>query len=283
MRDEVKGKKCAVREARDARAGRGAEARLPAARDRDDQAHPDAASAPMTGGGSIRKFGLVAVVVLAACHHVQFGDIAHTIRATKHDTPIVTVIDGNTLGKTISFRSGTAFWLHRYDVKPGVMLKQMADAELPQMFAHYEAVTAAPPPTAGNRPVTLVLTVPQYRFSGFHATATVHATAYAPNGKRLFDKDYTQAGDSQSGKMVWGGAYAIPSAVRNSTYDAYERIMVDLRQDLDRALQPQVRADASPEGGSIEGRLRALKQLRANGLISEHEYEAKRRELLDRM
>ena len=83
--------------------------------------------------------------------------------------------------------------------------------------------------------------------------------------------------------MVWGGAYAIPSAVRNSTYDAYERIMVDLRQDLDRALQPQVRADASPEGGSIEGRLRALKQLRANGLISEREYEAKRRELLDRM
>src|SRR6266566_3965156 len=97
---------------------------------------------------TMRKFALVAgSLALAACHHVQFSDITHTISATKHDTAIVAVIDDSTLAQTVSFRSGTAFWLHRYDVKPGLMLKQMADAELPQMFSHYEVANAYRPPS----------------------------------------------------------------------------------------------------------------------------------------
>jgi hypothetical protein len=234
----------------------------------------------------MRNLGLVVgALALAACHRVQFGDITHTISATKHDTAIVAVIDETTLAQTVSFRSGAAWWTHRYDVKPGVMLKQMADAELPQMFTHYEVANTYRPPSEGKG-ITLVLSVLRYAFRGFHAIATVHAAAYDASRKRVFEKDYTHEGRSQSGKIVWGGAYAIPSAVRQSSYDAYERIMADLRQDLDRALRPAVaqHGTASPAASaSVEHRLRGLRQLRAEGLISDQEYEAKRRELLDQM
>src|SRR5438093_6677876 len=133
---------------------------------------------------TMRKFALVAgSLALAACHRVQFGDITHTISATKYDAAIVAVIDESTLAQTVSFRSGAAFWLHRYDVRPGLMLKQMADAELPQMFTRYEVANTYRPPSAGKG-MTLVLSVPRYTFRGFHAIATVHATAYDSSRKR---------------------------------------------------------------------------------------------------
>jgi len=233
---------------------------------------------------TMRKFALAAgALALAACHRVQFGDITHTISGPKHDTAIVAVIDETTLAKTVSFRSGAAWWTHRYDVKPGVMLKQMADAELSQMFTRYEVANAYRAPSDGKG-ITLVLSVPRYAFRGFHAIATVRATAYDPSRKQLLDKEYTHEGGSQSGKFVWGGAYAIPSAVRQSSYDAYELIMADLRGDLDRALRPPTAADGTVSpAAAIQLRLRALQQLRAEGLITDQEYEVKRSELLDRM
>ena len=96
---------------------------------------------------------------------------------------IVAVIDETTLAKTVSFRSGAAWWTHRYDVKPGVMLKQMADAELPQMFTRYEVANAYRAPSDGKG-ITLVLSVPRYAFRGFHAIATVRACSAVPDALR---------------------------------------------------------------------------------------------------
>ncbi len=36
--------------------------------------------------------------------------------------------------------------------------------------------------------------------------------------------------------MFWGGAFAMKSAIRQSSYDAYKKVFADLRQDLKAAL-----------------------------------------------
>jgi len=89
----------------------------------------------------------------------------------------------------------------------------------------------------GRKRIALVMTVPSYRFADFHATVTVHAVAYGPRRNVLFDKRYMQEGDTQGGKMAGGGAYAMKSAIRQSSYDAFKKIFLELRGDLGRALQ----------------------------------------------
>ena len=36
--------------------------------------------------------------------------------------------------------------------------------------------------------------------------------------------------------MFWGGAFAMKSAIRQSSYDAYKKVFVKLRADLDAVL-----------------------------------------------
>jgi hypothetical protein len=43
---------------------------------------------------------------------------------------------------------------------------------------------------------------------------------------------------SQGGKMFWGGAFAMKSAVRQSSFDALKKIFSALRQDLGKVLLP---------------------------------------------
>ena len=63
--------------------------------------------------------------------------------------------------------------------------------------------------------------------------------------------------------------------------------MMPAAQRRARALRPAAAHDGTASraaaSASIEERLHALKQLRADGFISDREYEAKRREMLERM
>ena len=36
----------------------------------------------------------------------------------------------------------------------------------------------------------------------------------------IFDKSYRGEGDTQGGKMFWGGAFAMKSAIRQSSFEA---------------------------------------------------------------
>lgn len=41
---------------------------------------------------------------------------------------------------------------------------------------------------------------------------------------------------TQGGKMFWGGAFAMKSAIRQSSLDAYKKVFAQLRADLEAAL-----------------------------------------------
>ena len=39
-------------------------------------------------------------------------------------------------------------------------------------------------------------------------------------------------GEMEGAKMFWGGAFAMKSAIRQSSYDAYKKVFEQLRRDL---------------------------------------------------
>ena len=191
-------------------------------------------------------------LLATACihHRIEFSDIQHPISTPKQNAAMVVVIDQATLDQTVDVHSWMTGIAHSWDARPGQMLKQVADVELPQMFSSYEVTATYQPPTGGaDRPLALQLTVPSYRFENFHATVTVRAIAHGSSEAPLFDKTYTKDGDTQGGKMFWGGAFAMKSAIRQSSYDAYKKVFADLRQDLQEVLEaraPQAGQASAP-------------------------------------
>jgi hypothetical protein len=178
----------------------------------------------------------LAVALQGCAHRIAFHELAYSIPARRHDAAIVCVIDERTLGQVVSIHSFVTGAAHSWDAEPGMMLKQVADVELPQICSSYEAVTDYRDAPAGRRGLALVLEVPGYDFRDFHSIVTVHAIAYGAGRSTLFDRSYTEEGDSQGGKMFWGGAFAMKSAVRQSSLDAYRKIFARLRADLDPLL-----------------------------------------------
>jgi hypothetical protein len=147
------------------------------------------------------------------------------------------VIDAETLNKTVSIRSFMTGIANRWDIQPGIMLKQIANIEFPQMFKNYQVVSGDKDPKQDEAGLTLHLTIPAYTFADFRATVTVRAVAYGPGNQRLFDKEYTELGATQGEKMFGLGAFGMKSAVRQSSFNAYKKIFTDLRSDITDSLK----------------------------------------------
>lgn len=188
-----------------------------------------------------RTAALLGVTLLTGCamhHPVAFQQLRDPITTRSYPDGLVAVVSPETLAQKVEIRSLLAGAGQRWDVEPGVMLRQVADAELPQMFRYYRLASAYAVPAKGRRRMILVLTVPRYAFAHFHATITVHANAYGHGHRLLFSHDYTASGTSQGAKMYWAGAFGMKSALRQSSLDAYHQIFQRLRGDLARFSGP---------------------------------------------
>jgi hypothetical protein len=178
------------------------------------------------------------LILLAGCaHRVAFENVRYTIAEPRQSYSIVAVIDQATLAKMVPIRSFMTGIAQGWETQPGEMLKAVADIELPQMFERYEYAASAPAPGGAGRKVVLVLTIPNYDFSDFHASVGVRALATGPDGKVLLDKVYLAEGEGQGAKMFWAGAFGMKSAIRQSSLDAYRKIFVQMRTELGDALK----------------------------------------------
>ncbi len=195
--------------------------------------------------GRFFRLGVLLALSLAyGCtmtHRVAFDETDtswhYQVSDPRQDASIVVVISPETRDQISAVRSLMAGGANQWEVEVGHTLAQVADVELPQLFAHYEAVTSYKEPESGARRITLALEVLRYDFSEFHSTVEIHATAYGPSKVVLFNKTYAGEGESQGAKMFWLGAFGMKSAIRQSTLDAYKKTFVGLRADLLRALQ----------------------------------------------
>ena len=180
---------------------------------------------------------LTALAMGGCAHNVAFQDAHYQIDSQRHSQPVVAVIDNATLNNRVSIRSFMTGISHSWDAEPGVMLKQVADIELPQMFDDYRYASSKSQIDMKNDPIILEMTVPNYTFADFRATVTVRTVGSTASNQKLFDQSYTETGISQGGKMFWGGAFAMKSAMRQSSVDAFKKIFVRIRQELEAAMR----------------------------------------------
>lgn len=179
--------------------------------------------------------GALAVLAGGCAHDVTFDrPPGYAVATPKQDAAVIAVIDRATLENRVAIRSFMTGIAHSWEAQPGDMLRQVADIELPQMFSSYELTE-----TFKERPgaMTLMLTIPSYRFEDFRARITVKVTAYGEGKRQLLEQTYSAEGDTQGGKMFWGGAFAMKSAIRQSSFDAFKKIFIQMRQDLVNAAE----------------------------------------------
>lgn len=77
----------------------------------------------------------------------------------------------------------------------------------------------------------LIFKLNKYVFEGHAATVSL-SVSLSRAGKEAFSKTYSQIGQSQGGKMFWGGAFAQKNAVQQSTKLAIDEILRQLIADL---------------------------------------------------
>lgn len=187
----------------------------------------------------------LALLVSGCAHQVTFErPDRYSISSPKQDVGVTAVIDQPTLTNKVPIRAFMTGIAQSWEVEPGNMLKQIADIELPQMFSQYEFSNAYKEPS--TKWITLELAIPNYVFEDFRAKVSVTATVSEPGKRRLLQKTYSAEGETQGGKMFWGGAFAMKSAIRQSSLDAYKKVFAELRDDLARVLQGKSAAN-SPE------------------------------------
>jgi hypothetical protein len=185
---------------------------------------------------------LIAVVLCAlatgCAHQVTFDRPApYSVSAQRHDIGATVVIDQHTLTKKVPISAWMTGIAQSWEVEPGDMLKQIADIELPQMFAQYDFSSTYREPLHPGKGIILELAVPSYRFEDFRAKVSVSVTAYESGRRQLLHRTYSAEGETHGAKMFWAGAFGMKSAIRQSSLDAYKNVFAQLRSDLVDALQ----------------------------------------------
>lgn len=170
-------------------------------------------------------------------HQIKFEDISYTIDTKQYNAGLIAVITPQTMTQTVSVRSFMTGIAHSWNAQPGEMLREVADTEFPQMFRYYRVANTYEEPPEGASRMTVELSVPHYAFSDFHTTAVIHAVAYRPGHILVFDKSYREEGERQGEKMFGAGPFGMNSAVRQSSFDAYKKIFIQLRSDVAKALE----------------------------------------------
>jgi len=165
---------------------------------------------------------------------VAFQDVAYSIDERQRDEPVLVLIEPAERTRTVPVRSFMAGAAHSWESEPGQMLMQVADVELPQMFARYKLVDRLP---EGDKAVHILeLSVPEYRFESFRASVGVQARFTSVDGRELLERLYRADGAGRGGRMFWGGAFAMKSAMRTSSLEAFKEIFSRLRADLNQIL-----------------------------------------------
>lgn len=184
------------------------------------------------------SFLILSLGFCGCAHEVAFQDAHYDIGGTRDAHRVTVVIDSKTLASKEVINSGMAGVVNDWEVQPGEMLKQVSDIEFPQMFESYTLQTSYPAELPDADRAIIELSIVQYDFSDFHAKITIRVVVskIEPGKRILLDRTYHGAGPSQGGKMFWGGAFSMKSAIRQSSIDAYKKIFRQIREDLIRIL-----------------------------------------------
>lgn len=129
------------------------------------------------------------------------------------------------------FRAVTTGYGNLWIVEIGRMLEDtMRSADVQNAFRGIARVSNL----AEEHQAVLVFELDKYEFIDFAAKLNMRVRLRRGNDV-LFESSYQNSGRSQSGKMLWGGAFAQRNAVHQSTKSALDDILSQLIRDLNNA------------------------------------------------
>ncbi len=175
---------------------------------------------------------ILATQFYGCAHHVSFQELHYEVATEQSPTTLVAVIDQGTMQQAVPIKSWATGIAHSWDAYPGEMLKQVVDIEFPQTYRHYRFSHTASALETKQDALIVVMTVPNYEFKDFHAYFSVRTQVYDEDMVLVHDRRYDSEGKRQGSKMVWGGAFGMKSAMRQSSLDALQTIFKEIRADL---------------------------------------------------
>lgn len=123
------------------------------------------------------------------------------------------------------FRSALAGYANVWIVDMGPILSQtMASPDVQRAFGGIN-------PGKSDANGLLTFDVRDYNFGDYGAHLSMLVT-YSNSGRELFKKTYDVGGESQQGKMFWGGAFAMKNAIQQSTKGAIDEVLRRVISDL---------------------------------------------------
>ncbi|MBB1521337.1 hypothetical protein [Aquipseudomonas guryensis] len=188
----------------------------------------------------MKKFAYLLVLVL--CAGVTGCSFNHPI-AEDYGTYLNNTKGQNNLPKAISpaeyelatdtqthhyeFRSATVGYAHLWVVDFGKVLDATLEStDVQQAFGTLQ-------PKHGSAGPLLTFELQDYRFENFRAYVTLNIEVTSA-GQSLFKKAYKVEGNSQGGKMFWGGPFAMKNAIQQSTKLALDEILRDFIKDFNQ-------------------------------------------------
>lgn len=129
---------------------------------------------------------------------------------------------------TYEFRAAVTGYANLWVVDFGKMLDETLSSK--DVQSAFGGLKKTPETGLGSGDV-LIFKLNKYVFEGHAATVSL-SVSLSRAGKEAFSKTYSQIGQSQGGKMFWGGAFAQKNAVQQSTKLAIDEILRQLIADL---------------------------------------------------
>ena len=177
---------------------------------------------------------LLAILILSSgcTYRVVNQQPSYSTGGQRVDEYAHVVVETSSRNFSYSVRSMRASLLNRWDIQAGEMFMQTLDVELPQFFRRYDLALREQWPLDNEKTLSVIFKLEDYKFGGSRAQVVIHVLALDENQKVLLNRKYEEMGEGYGGRIFWGGAFAMKSAVRLSTVDAYKKAMVYIRQDL---------------------------------------------------
>lgn len=130
------------------------------------------------------------------------------------------------------FRAATVGYAHLWIVEFGQMLDATLQSE--DVQASFGKLTKANG-TAAQNPGVLRFNLENYEFKDHKAHVTLNISL-EQDGKTVLNKTYHAAGNSQGGKMFFGGPFAMKNATQQSTKLAIDEILREFINDSKAAM-----------------------------------------------
>jgi hypothetical protein len=138
-------------------------------------------------------------------------------------------MDGNLENMIISSRAASSGIANRWDIQVGDAVHKYATSYFPNAFTGFREVSA---PGEGDYDVLIKVTDIAFNMAGQAAHSDVTFAVESPGGTEIFRNKYHADGPSGMGRVLFGGAFAQKSAIRQSTHVVMETIFKDFVDDV---------------------------------------------------